>query len=490
MTEQQKPLSRRERRLREMAESGVIELEQEQLAAGAAGQEPSAAELEEAQLTERLLAEIEISPVNEDGSPRTRREMRMLRDAALQEALAAYRAEHPAASGAEPAADTADELAEGTPTVAFSLADLREAETPRVETVAEQTAAEAPAAGPTAAAQDDAEEPAADAAEMAADSQDDADDALPPTAAFSLDELLEAESVAAVNDLTAPKADPLEELFGVAADESAVSQGEQAAEVAEAESAEVAAAEDAAATESAEQVTDLPAAPEVDAAADLPVVAEPAEEPGDAEQQVESGAESAQEEEPQEAKKTEYSFPDIEPLADSISVFDADSPHRSAASAPGAFDALLERAVADEGTGGGTSVPTAVILPAAPEDTGLVGPLNETGELFITGSLRLPKSLSETGGHARLHDSVQYDEPLVQEENAAAVNDLLAAAEEGPVPVSARNAVSAQSESGLAGLAKPAKESSRKPLVLGLVGGGLVVVVAGVTVIVMRVLGG
>ena len=45
-----------------------------------------------------------------------------------------------------------------------------------------------------------------------------------------------------------------------------------------------------------------------------------------------------------------------------------------------------------------------------PEDTGgLTGPLGGTGELYVTGSLKLPKSLGETGGHSSLHDSIEFD---------------------------------------------------------------------------------
>jgi hypothetical protein len=107
-----------------------------------------------------------------------------------------------------------------------------------------------------------------------------------------------------------------------------------------------------------------------------------------------------------------------------------------------------------------------------PEDTGgLAGPLGGTGELYVTGSLKLPKSLGETGGHAAMHDSIEMD-PITGTEA-----DETHTTGQGPAPVSARHAVSARAASGMPVVAKPTKERSKLPLVLSLTGGGLLIAV-------------
>jgi hypothetical protein len=136
----------------------------------------------------------------------------------------------------------------------------------------------------------------------------------------------------------------------------------------------------------------------------------------------------------------------------------------------GDFDDLISRAVAQESTST-TAGTSALILPSMPEDTGgLAGPIGTTGELYVTGSLKLPKSLGETGGHSALHDSIEMD-PITGEESGD-----VRMTSEGPAPVSARHAVSARAASGLP-VAKPVKDRSKLPLVLSLTGGGLLVAV-------------
>lgn len=177
-----------------------------------------------------------------------------------------------------------------------------------------------------------------------------------------------------------------------------------------------------------------------------------------------------------------YSFPDIAPLDEGQSIFD--DPALQVMNAQGAqtgpdtgdgrgFDDLITRAVAQEGAASSTST-SALILPSMPETDGLSGPLGETGELFVTGSFELPKSLSETGGHAALHDSVEAD-PL----------DELGFAEATPTgmmaPVSASRAVSARSVQG-ALVAEVTKDKSKMPVVLIATGGVLVLGAAGLIV--------
>ncbi|QIM16436.1 hypothetical protein G7067_08405 [Leucobacter insecticola] len=149
-----------------------------------------------------------------------------------------------------------------------------------------------------------------------------------------------------------------------------------------------------------------------------------------------------------------------------------DSPSAPATPSGGDFDDLISRAVAQEGAAG-TSNTSALILPSMPEDTGgLSGPLGSTGEFYLTGSIELPKSMGETGGHSALIDSVEVDPVVAHETSEPQVTS-----EAGPVPVSARRAVSARVSSGIPVVAKPAKENNKLPLVLSLTGGGLLAAV-------------
>lgn len=188
--------------------------------------------------------------------------------------------------------------------------------------------------------------------------------------------------------------------------------------------------------------------------------------------------------EPQPAKSA-YSFPDIAPLDEERSVFDdpairmmgAANAQQSRPSTGGDFDDLINRAVAQEGAAGTTNT-SALILPNMPEADSLAGPLGETGELYITGSIDLPKSLGETGGHSALHDSVEI-EPL---------DELgeLGFAEAQPsggimAPVSASRAVSARAAQGSL-VAEAAKDKSKMPIVLIATGGVLVVGATGLII--------
>lgn len=171
-----------------------------------------------------------------------------------------------------------------------------------------------------------------------------------------------------------------------------------------------------------------------------------------------------------------YTFPDIAPLDEGISVFD-DPASRTASEAgstvdPGEgadFDSFISRAVAQEGAASASSS-SALILPTMPESADLAGPLGETGELYITGSIELPRSLGETGGHAALLDSVEAD-PL----DEIGITDR-PASESGIAPVSAARAVSARATLGPV-VTESQKEKSKLPVVLIATGGGLVVAV-------------
>ncbi|MBO1901924.1 hypothetical protein J4H92_08180 [Leucobacter weissii] len=359
MSEQEadRPLTRRERRLRGLgveAETAPPVAEQQPTAEAAAAAAPGPGDD----------AGIEISPLDEHGRPRTRREIRQLREQLLAERGAA-------APPAQEAPTQAAEAEQGPESVADEF-DPRLAET-QAFTVQESREAEA---------------------------------AAPPAAKPTADD---------------PSAGPL--------------------------------------PAPSEPPQDSPAT------AAEPPVGEPPAQPVDGAAQADDGTVR-----PDGAPKQErgYSFPDIAPLEENVSVFDDPGGRAAAAGgaeSPGAFDDLISRAVAQEGAAASTNS-SALILPNLPETTGLSGPLGETGELFVTGSIELPKSLGETGGHTALHDSVELH-PDSDDDEAEVVPAG------GIAPVSAARAVSARVTEGQV-VAKTTKEKSKVPLALILTGGGLV----------------
>lgn len=349
--EADRPLTRRERRLREMAESGPVPTipaaEEPREPAVPATQEPSA-----------VAEEIEISPFNEDGTPRSRREIRLLREEALAaRAAAAAGTSGAAASGAAAADELDPRLAETQPLTLDELRELQE------EAQREMAAAEA--------------------AEAAAEAE----------------AVMHAETVADV-----------------------------------------------------ETVADL----EIEVVEAEVVEPEPERE--------------AHSEETAKAERS-YSFPDIAPLDENVSVFDDPALRGPLPEAEprGDFDDLISRAVAQEGAASATNT-SALILPNLPDTGELSGPIGETGELFITGSIELPRSLGETGGHAPLHDSTGADS---FEELGL---DAIPTSGDPISPVAASRAVSAMSAAGPV-VAQDTKEKSKLPLVLIITGGGLVIAV-------------
>lgn len=590
--DEQRPLTRRERRMRDLGETGAMDLSEIGDAASDAPQ-PEAPAARPA--TE---ADIEISPFHPDGTPRSRREMRQLREEALAELAA--RSGGSAAAGA---ASDGESFAAGQPDEAEQAAPADEApaepETPAAANVAEP---EAPAQRPETPAQiiEDpvAPEPEAPVAPGAPASDEPDFDTLmsPPTEPFTVEELREAESSEnaesseqsgaselaargeggseAAEHVTTGEAgaeptgatvEPEETDVPVKskrrfpwqrskqAEEPADETGEaahpaaagvatptDAPETAVLESidaepidagsfeAETAPPASAAAGSGAEEASGAPetepviaelvdesadqsvarderseaettvldatpAAPAAPAPADAPedlptapaettvlpaqgADAAPAAEEAPAERSSTPGAERTSAGNPQQREN--YSFPDIAPPEEWRSVFDDPSgrefPARSGnAQNDGDFDDLISRAVAQEGSTSSTGT-SALILPSMPEDTGgLTGPLGATGDLYVTGSLKLPKSLGETGGHSALHDSIEMD-PITGDQMPHRDD-----ANEGPAPVSARHAVSARVDSGIPVVAKPTREKSKLPLVLSLTGGGLLIVVVG-----------
>ena len=181
-----------------------------------------------------------------------------------------------------------------------------------------------------------------------------------------------------------------------------------------------------------------------------------------------------------------YTFPEVSPLPESRSIFDTQStptigftPSTSIESSEesGAFDDLITRAVADEGAASSTNT-AALILPVMPDTTDISGSLNETGEIFITGSIELPKSLGETGSHEALIDNLDAHEAAVLGHDVHEINMQPESTNE---PVSAARAISAQdSKNAIVSSAPP--KSKKLPLVLAISAGSVIVVVAGVVV--------
>lgn len=191
----------------------------------------------------------------------------------------------------------------------------------------------------------------------------------------------------------------------------------------------------------------------------------------------------------------EYSFPDIQPLDEERSVFDEESDRTVGTSSDTSvnanedsynFEDVIERAIADENTSVHNST-AALILPSYP-DSDLSGPIGATGDLYITGSFELPKSLSETGGHSSLIDSFadSDQETDVSETSGANSTDKnapldifadLETTEFDVAPKSARKAISAKNEDSSDPTTPITKRDGKKPLIFGLVGGGLILVI-------------
>ncbi|MBL3700171.1 hypothetical protein [Leucobacter luti] len=472
--DQQRPLTRRELRLREMGETGALDLSE---VAEPAPQAPAATPPATPAAAPAEQGEIEISPLNEDGTPRSRREMRQLRE----EALAAQ-----AAASAAVAPPTTPEPVEAPPAPEAAPAPVAEPEPP-VEA--------APAAEPVPAAP---AEPSAEPAPAAPVTGEIDFDSLmsPPTEPFTVDELRAAEQTTAdaEPDAAGESAPAIEDPEPAAPEHTADDAPSDAADTPAQKKRrfpwqrnrdEAEPIEGEAAAEPAPEPVEIPVEVVPAAPVEETVVAEVIPEPEVAAETVAMPAAAppvvevepiapAAEPEPPATPKASYSFPDIAPPEEWRSVFDDASRNPSAqpgTESQGDFDDLISRAVAQEGALGATNT-SALILPTMPEDTGgLTGPLGGTGELYVTGSLKLPKSLGETGGHSALHDSIEID-PIT----GAETGDPQATGQ-GPAPVSARHAVSARMDSSIPVVAKPAKERSKLPLVLSLTGGGLLLAV-------------
>jgi hypothetical protein len=119
------------------------------------------------------------------------------------------------------------------------------------------------------------------------------------------------------------------------------------------------------------------------------------------------------------------------------------------------FDDLMGRGV---GAGGIPTTTNALILPSVPRQ-GPGGPITSTGEIMITGSIDLPRSLGSTGQHPNLFDSSEMDRMLDQLDEGGHHNDV--------APVSASRAVSTHTSTrGV--MTPPRKRGASLPTVLAI----------------------
>jgi hypothetical protein len=118
------------------------------------------------------------------------------------------------------------------------------------------------------------------------------------------------------------------------------------------------------------------------------------------------------------------------------------------------LDELINRGV---GAGGIPTTTNALILPSIPNQGPSVSPISNTGEIMITGSFDLPRSLGSTGAHPNLFDPSELDHVMDQLDAEQLGGDS--------APVSASRAVSTHASTrGM--LTPPKKQRATLPMVL------------------------
>ncbi|TFD14930.1 hypothetical protein E3T35_00620 [Cryobacterium sp. TMT1-2-2] len=90
---------------------------------------------------------------------------------------------------------------------------------------------------------------------------------------------------------------------------------------------------------------------------------------------------------------------------------DADAPRVDVSQPDQSLDELINRGI---GAGGIPTTTNALILPSIPHQPSSVSPISNTGEIMITGSFDLPRSLGSTGAHPNLFDSSEMDHLMDQ----------------------------------------------------------------------------
>ena len=125
------------------------------------------------------------------------------------------------------------------------------------------------------------------------------------------------------------------------------------------------------------------------------------------------------------------------------------------------FDQIVARGIS---AGGIPTTTNALILPSIPHQGSTSGPLSSTGEIMVTGSIDLPRSLGSTGALPNLFDSSDMDQMLDQLDESGHHSDV--------APVSASRAVSTHASTrGV--MAPPVKRGVTVPAVLTVTAGVL-----------------
>lgn len=449
--DEQKPLTRRERRL--------LEMDQQATAEGSTSA-PEPVDLEPvpvetvAEPQIRSVEEIEISSYDEEGHPRTRREIRLLREAAIA-----------ADSGDTEENDEPETPAESSvQDEEIQSEDVQDEDVQSVEDIEHKEDVE----GATDLTEVDEVDVTDDTdnveTEDAVDDEDDTDAAAPTD-----------ETIVEPDDLRLAPTQPLslEELFDLNGHDAEPEESEASDSVEDEDDA----AGDGFETYDEDQADVTFAEPR----SAVPVIESETVDSEDAQAAEESDAGDGSSE-LSDSDDDGYSFPDIQPLAEERSVFDdpsvrtvsTPSTDQDATQSDGSgFEDMIQRAIADEGSSvhSGTA---SLILPASPESDGLSGPIGDTGELFITGSIEMPRSLGETGGHSKIHETIESDPFALLE-----IGEDFETGEHDSAPVSARRAVSSRSGESTGLVSPDVQKGSKLPLILAVSGGGLIVVLVG-----------
>ena len=150
---------------------------------------------------------------------------------------------------------------------------------------------------------------------------------------------------------------------------------------------------------------------------------------------------------------------------------DADAPRAEPSQPDQSLDELINRGI---GAGGIPTTTNALILPSIPHQPSSASPISNTGEIMITGSFDLPRSLGSTGAHPNLFDSSEMDHMMDQLDADQLGGDS--------APVSASRAVSTHASTrGM--LTPPKKQRASLPMILVIATAGLAVSVLALFVI-------
>ncbi|MDQ1136809.1 hypothetical protein QE410_001608 [Microbacterium sp. SORGH_AS 1204] len=135
---------------------------------------------------------------------------------------------------------------------------------------------------------------------------------------------------------------------------------------------------------------------------------------------------------------------------------------------PASFDQLLSRTTGATGT---VSTPNSLILSQTPAGVPLVGPVNATGEIMITGTFDLPEGLGSVGHAPGTTDGRDADAVLLDGELPAASS---------PTPIAASAAISTVKQPGEI-IRPPAPEKGSKLLIALIITTGVLALGVAVT---------